>query len=458
MRLAPLLALCVLVPLRAQAPAMASEADPGPSQLAFPVRVNLAPLLQEIERAAPRIPPGAGLWTPLPNGPQGSCYRFQLEREELRFTVRDKRLVVRTSAKYGLEVGLRMVGNWYKGVGGCGLGKEPQRTVQFTLHGEVDLTPDWTLRLQVSADDPRALDPCQITFLGYDITDKVVAGMKAELLKATQALEQQVRDEARLRQRAEALWRSAQAPQELAPGIFLLLNPERIRLAPIRSEGQTLVLTPEILARPSIVLGTRPDMVPRGLPPLETGSAVNPGFRVQLDLDLPFAEATRQLKAQVAGKTFETEKGRFEILDATVEGKGGKALLDIHVKGRVDGHLSLVGRPVYDPVKGTVRLEDLDYTLASKSWISSFGEWLFRSSLRRTLQEKANWFLEKSLADLRGQIQQGLNREVLPGIRLKGELAGLRLGPPRILEDRFRIEATLEGSAEVAVTSVSGFR
>lgn len=437
---------------------MAAAVDPGPSHLAFPIRVDLDPLLQEIERAAPRIPPGVDTWTPLPRAPQGSSYRFHLERESLRFTVRDRRVTVRTAAKYGLEVGLRMAGSWYRGVGSCGLGKEPPRTVLFALHGEVDLAPDWSLRLRITADDPQPLDPCQVTFVGFDITDQVVAGMKAELLKATQALEQQVRDAALLRQRAEAVWRSAQAPQELAPGIFLLLNPERIRLAPIRSEGRVLVLTPEVLARPAIVLGPRPEPAPRPLPALETAPAVDPGFRVRLDLDLPFAEATRQLRSQVAGKTFDTERGRFEILDAAVEGRDGKALLEVRVRGRVEGRLALAGRPVYDPVKGTVRLEDLDYTLESRSWITRFGEWLFRSGLRRTLQEKANWFLEKSLSDLRAQIQQGLNREVVPGIRLAGDLAGLKLGPPRILEDRFRIEADLEGRAGLAVTAIPGLR
>lgn len=436
---------------------MASEVDPGPSLLAFPIRVNLDPLLQRIEQAAPRVPPGVDTWTPLPNAPQGSSYRFHLEREALRFTVRDHRVAVRTAAKYGLEVGLRMVGDWYKGVASCGLGKEPPRTALFTFHGQVDLAPDWGLRLQVTADEPKALDPCQITFLGFDITDRVVAGMNGELLKATQALEQQVRDAALLRPRAEAVWRSAQAPQELAPGIFLLLNPERLRLAPIRSEGRTLVLTPSLLARPSIVLGSRPDPGTRPLPPLEPGLPVAPGFRVRLDLDLPFQEATRQLRSQVQGRTFTTEQGRFEILDALVEGGAGKALLTVQVKGRVDGRLSLAGRPVFDPLTGAVHLEDLDYTLESRSWFTRFGEWLFRSSLRRTLQEKANWFLEKSLADLRSQIQAGLNREVVPGIRLKGELAVLRLGPPRILEDRFRLETSLEGLAEVTVDSLQAF-
>ena len=83
---------------------MAAAVDPGPSHLAFPIRVDLEPLLQQIERAAPRIPPGVDTWTPLPNAPQGSSYRFRLERENLRFTVRDQRVSVRTAAKYGLEM------------------------------------------------------------------------------------------------------------------------------------------------------------------------------------------------------------------------------------------------------------------------------------------------------------------------------------------------------------------
>lgn len=455
MRKALLLATWLALPLNAQAPAMALEADPGPSVLAFPIRVDLAAIFMEVEKSAPRKPPGVEAWTQLPGAPTGTSFRFDLTRDALRFSLRENRFLLRTEASYWLEVGARMAGRWYQGMGTCGKGKESPRRVVLGVRGEFDLTPEWGIQLRTRPEEPLPLDPCLITFLGYDITDKVVAGMKTELEKAARDIERQVGQTALLRQQAEKVWKAAQEPIELAPGIHLVLNPERIRLSPWRNEARTLVLTPEIQSRPVLTLGERPPAGSLPLPRLETAAPVTPGFRVRLDLDLPFTEATRQLQSQVQGRKFDTEKGQFEILAASVSGQGGRAILQVQVKGRIEGTLALAGRPVFDEEKGQLKLVDLDYTLESRSWITRFGEWFLRSSLRRTLQDKADWFLQQSFAEIRTQLQQGLNREILPGVALKGELGALRLGQPKILEDRFRVEAHLEGRAEMEVKGLA---
>lgn len=434
---------------------MAQEGAAPASVLAFPIRLDLAAFFAEAERAAPRRPPGVETWTRLADGPKDAAFRFDLTREPLRFSLKENRLLLRAEARYWLEVGAWMAGSWYQAVGSCGKGKEAPRRVLLTLRSEFGLTSDWGLHLRTWPEDPQPIDPCLITFLGYDITDRVVVGMKAEMLKALQGLERQAAEAAVLRLQAEKVWKAAQEPLELAPGIHLSLNPERIRLAPWRSEGRVLVLTPELQARPVLTLGERPAAGTLPLPRLETAAPVSPGFRVRLDLDLPFQEATRQLRSQVVGRTFETEKGTFSILDASVAGQGGRAILQIQVKGRVEGTLNLTGRPVFDEAKGVLRLEELDYTLESRSWITRAGEWLLRSSLRRTLQGQTDWFLERSFEEVRTQLNQNLNRELLPGVALKGELGALRLGQPRILADRFRVEANLEGRAEVEVKGLA---
>lgn len=455
MRCALILLACLALPLSAQAPAMAQGEEALPSVLSFPIRLDLAAVFAEAERAAPRRPPGADTWTRLADGPKDSAFRFDLTREPLRFSLRANSLLLRAEARYWLEVGAWMAGRWYQPVGSCGKGKESPRRVLLTLRSEFGLTPDWGLLLRTWPEDPQPLDPCLITFLGYDITDRVVLGMKAEMLKALQGVERQLAETAVLRQQAEKVWKAAQEPLELAPGIHLTLNPERIRLAPWRSEGKVLVLTPELQARPVLTLGDRPAAGTLPLPRLETAAPVTPGFRVRLDLDLPFQEATRQLRSQVVGRTFDTEKGSLSILDASVGGQGGRAILQVQVKGRIDGTLNLTGRPVFDEARGVLRLEELDYTLESRSWITRAGEWLLRSSLRKTLQAKADWFLQRSFEEVRTQLNQNLNRELLPGVALKGTVGMFRLGQPKVLADRFRVEAQLEGQAQMDIKGLA---
>jgi len=442
----------------AQQPAVdpAKLADPGPSLLAIPIRINLEPIFQAAERTAPKTPPGVETWTPLPDARGAASYRFNLYREPLAFRLNGSRLLVRTTVQYWLEVGVG-TGQWIKGVGACGQGPEGFRRALLSIQADLSLTSAWRLDLKTTALDPLPITPCDITFLGYDITDKVVSSMRDNLAKATQSMEQQVRDNAMLRQKAEAVWMQIQQPVEVSPGIFLLLNPERIRLAPWRSEGKVLVITPEIQARPAICFGQPPAIAPRPLPDLEilpTNTQSN--LKVRVDADLPFEQASAQLRRQLAGKTFETEKGTFQVLDASVRGQDGKALLSVDLKGKVNGRLTLVGRPIFNSQSGTLQLQDLDYTLESKSWITHFGEWVFRSTLRKTLAEKADWFMDKSLKDLKEQVRQGLNRPLVPGINLSGNVTELKPGQPQVLGDRFRLDAVMEGAVQIDVAGLPG--
>lgn len=428
----------------------AQAADPGPSLITVPIRIDLAPVFATMEQTAPRVPPGIETWTPLPGKP-GTVFRYNLYRDPLYFSLGGNRIQVRTTAYYWLEVGVKAA-SYIKGVGACGKGPEGFRRVLLGTRAELAITPSWGLELKALPEDPMPFSPCAITFLGYDITNQVTSSMKDALWKATGAMEQQVRASAMLRQKAEAIWAQAQQPIALADGVWLCFNPERLRLAPWASQGKVLTITPEIQARPSISLGSKPAVQPRPLPPLEGASnGLQPGFKIRVDADLGFEQATAQLRKQLAGKRFDTDKGRFEVLDVSVSGKDGRALLSVDLKGRVTGKLSLAGHLVYDEASGTLQMRDLDYTLESKSWITKFGEWLYRSTLKKTLQDKANLFMDKSLKDIRALAQQGLNRPLAPGLSLAGTLGELKLGQPRVLADRFRLDAFLEGQVQVNV-------
>jgi hypothetical protein len=209
--------LCLTAPWATLAAQPAPE--PPPSYVAAPVSLDLAPFLDAIERSAPRVPPGVETWIPLPGTALGSpAYRFNLYRDNLYFVVKDRRILMHTTVHYWMEVGLRMKG-WVKGMGRCGLPPETHRRARLGVQAEVAVTPAWGLDLKIAPEEPLRMDGCQITFLGYDITDKVMAGMKDALVKATQGLEQQLRGATFLRQRAEAAWAQARQPLQVAPGV-----------------------------------------------------------------------------------------------------------------------------------------------------------------------------------------------------------------------------------------------
>lgn len=422
-----------------------------PSSVAFPIHIDLGPVFQQVEQMAPRVPPGVETWMPLPQMPGAGVFRFNLYREPLMLRMARNRLLVRTTAHYWLEFGLK-AGGMVKSVGSCGLGKEGHRRVFLGASADITVKPDWNLAVKVTPTSPEAMTSCTVTLLQVDITPEVLKGMNEQITKATSEVEKLIGTSALLRQKAEALWVEVQKPIAVAPGIWLSLQPEGLRLGAWKGEGRNLTVPLEVQARPRVVLGVAPEPSTRPLPPLDVAQGALPdAFRVEVDADLPFDQATLQMQQAMKGKVFQTDKGTFEIKDAAVRAAKGRPVIDLQIAGRIDGRISLTGDPVFDEATGFMRLKNLDFTLESKSWINRFGAWLFHSTLKKTLEEKGNLILGQSFQEVQGLIQKGMNRPLAPGLDLGGSVEKLRIGVPEVLADRFRVIASLEGRAAVRV-------
>ena len=447
MRRLPLL-LFIALPLFAQGPPSAPGTEPETSALALPIRVDLGPILKQVEAQVPLSPPNIETWAELKGKPR-TYYRFNLIREPLNVRMKDSQLSVRVVANFGMDVGLRTVGNHYTVMGSCGRSPNPPRRVLLDLKTDIGLLPGWGLELRQTAFEITPLNTCEVTFLGFDITGQVIAGMKENLSTGADTLARLVRESALARQKAQEAWDLVNQPIELSKDLYLLFQPRRIRLAPLTTQGQILIITPEIQAQPRLVLGNKPQPTPTPLPDLELNAVPTPGFRLKVEADLSYAHASQQLAAEVVGKTFETDKGRFEITSARVWGNQGRALLEVGLKGRITGKVTLSGRPVPDPETSSLRLADLDFTLDSRSWLTRMGDWIYHSNLRKLLTEKATFLTDQQFQGLRELLQGGLNRQLAPNLWLSGSLKSFRVAEVITGPEGFKTLATLEGEVQV---------
>lgn len=454
MRRVPLLALAA--PLAAQAPAPVPVAPPTPlqavpagepSSLALPLRVDVSSLLPQLEALVPRTPPVVEQWTEIQGRPR-TYFRCNLYREPLHLRFRDQRVVVSVVVNFGLDVGVRTVGQHFTVMGSCGRAPEAPRQALIEVATAWWVTPDWRLELRESQASVSALNPCQITFLGLDITEEVTAGMQAQVRAALAQLDGLLRTSDLLRRKASEAWALAAEPIEVRKDAWLLLRPEKLRLGPIRAQGMNVVVTPEIQARPLLMVGPRPLSEPRPLPDLEAAQELPPGFRIRAEAELEYGSASRQLNEALAGKRFETERGPLEIRQASVGGREGRALLTLQVAGALDATLTFLGRPVLTE-EGQVKLADLDFTVESAGWLTRSAAWLFKSKIRRTLQERSTLLIGQQFQDLTALAHQQLNRPLATGLELKGQLRDLRLESVLAGPSAFRLVARIEGDAGI---------
>ncbi|HZZ84848.1 MAG TPA: DUF4403 family protein [Anaeromyxobacteraceae bacterium] len=426
------------------------------SSLELPVTVTLDEAAAALEREVPARLDGTGAWTMVASDRIG--IKYALQRAPIRLALDGARLGAAVTASYQAEACVRnplaFGGPGCSKVASCGIGERP-RSVELALRSEASWSPDWKLQTR-SRFELAYPDPCQITFLHYDVTPLLDGFLRPQLAKAAADLDARVARAADLRARAEEAWKRLGQPIPLPGNAVLLLHPRAAHVSPLSGRGLAVDFTVGLTARPVIHLGPAPDEPTPPLPPLEVARGpASPGFHVALDGRIPYAEASRQLEAQLAGRTFDAGGHAVTLRALSVSGAGGLAVVKAHVvTSAVEGDLYLVGRPTYDPATATIALADLDYSLETRDALSAGLEWLLRDALRAKLREKGRFAVGPRLEALRAQVEAGLNRTLAPGIALSAQVKSLRPVAVQAGRDALVARVEAEGEARLLVAGL----
>jgi hypothetical protein len=172
------------------------------------------------------------------------------------------------------------------------------------------------------------------------------------------------------------------------------------------------------------------------------------GIRVPVDLEISHEEATRLLSTNRApSRDFTIESLRL------VPGSGRRIVIEAIIEHpRYRGPITLEGTPTYDPATNSIVVNDLDYTLTGRrSALFRLREKFTHEALRSRLRSTARWNLSTRLDGVRADINRSLNRELGPGVSLRGHVESVA---PALIYSHDRgitVRVVAVGRAEVAL-------
>lgn len=398
-----------------------ASAPPPPevSIIAVPIRASLAPLVPEIEKRVPKKFSGDA-------SERRIDIHYDVARDPVTLNMIGGGLHVDTTVHYAMQA----CRGRFPCIS-CGIG-EPRREAEIRLQTKLEWDPSWRLRSKTRLLPIHYAKPCLVTWLGIDITPRFVAPVvEQQLGAAVQIIDRGTPSLTNLRPRAEQIWTALQAPSELAPRTWLVLEPTTVALTPITGTGSMITSTLLLNAQTRVVLGDKPVTLRKPLPPLQRGAANTvPGVRIPFDLDLSYEEASRLAARDYAGKTFlvngrpltihslrlaPAENGRL-LVEAAIDYRGG-ALRNYR------GAVFLEGTPVFDSATSTIVVPDLDYSLDPKrrGFFARIAERAAHDSIRQRLRESARFPLATRLAEIRADVTRALTRTLAPGVYLRGK-------------------------------------
>jgi hypothetical protein len=419
-------------------------APPAPevSTIVVPIRTSLASLAPDIETRVPNTFSGK-------ERERGIDVRYDVARDPIVLEMIGGGLHASTTVKYALEA----CRGRFPCIS-CGFG-EPRRVADIRLQTKLAWDPSWRLRSSTRLLPVHYAKPCEVTWLDIDVTRRFVAPVVEEQLgNVARIIDRSTPALSNLRPAAEQIWSSLQTPVELAPRTWLVLEPSSVALTPISGSGQTVTSTLVLRAQTRVTLGDKPAAARKPLPALSAATTgTQTAVRVPVDVQLPYDDAARFVPRThtVDGKPLTINalklapagNGRV-LIEADVDYRGGGLR-------NYRGAIFLEGTPRFDAATSRIVVPDLDYSLEPKrrGFFARIAERAAHDSIRQRLRESARFDLGARMKTLRDEVTRALNRQLAPGVLLKGRADAVEATAVTPMEHAILVRIVVTGSAEI---------
>ncbi len=258
-----------------------------------------------------------------------------------------------------------------------------------------------------------------------------------------------------LRTTVEEAWKGLFDPILVSPeyNTWLTVNPESLGLTRPQMDDESINTTVLVKARPDVKLGVKPDIwkpTAYHLPPFAYTSDYNNDFELNIGAEITYEQADSMAKAELLGERFESGKYYAVIEDLHMYGQGNNIIVNTTLSGSYKGSIYLTGKPTYDPKKGSIDLEDLEFTLETKSFLHKSAAWILKSTLKKQIKENLNLLLDYNLQEMEKMLNEQLQHyELSKNIFLEGKLQELSIQNAWLTADGIRMIIGIKGEAGI---------
>jgi len=193
---------------------------------------------------------------------------------------------------------------------------------------------------------------------------------------------------------------------------------------------------------------------------------------IAVPIDIPFAEVSRLLEAQLGGKTFpEDGSGPVDVTvkQATVAASGDRLLISllVHAKEKkswfgfgADATVQIWGRPVLDQANQILRLANVEMAVESEAAFGLLGAAAraVMPHLQKTLAEKTTVDLKPFLGDAQKMVAGAISdlQKNDATVRVTADIANLALSEIAYDSKTLRLIAEVSGTINVTVAALPG--
>lgn len=425
-----------------------TEVPPSVSTVNIPVRLNAA----EIERL-------------LNNRLSGVIYEDKnLEDDGLMMNAtKSQNINIRLD---GLQMNYRVpLKLWvFKKVFG-NRGFEAEGELALTFRTTININPDWTVQpvTELVGYDWIKNMAMKTGFGSIDV--KYIANIIIDRSKSTltSAIDQQLRNQFQIKSSLEEAWQLMQRPVSMNSSYgtwWVKLTPQSIAMTPFRTVGDVIESTITATSFAEVVAGTQqPNFYPNtSLPPFQLGGAAVNDFAANLTTDISMKEAESMAKNYVLNQKFYPGGKEIVVRDIQLFGQNDKIVVNVSFTGSYEGSLYLIGRPIFNPKKNTIEMEDLDYDLQSKDFMLRSAKWLFDKVILKKMKEACVFPLDENVQYFKTTMNDMLREyKFTNNVILRGMVSNINVQRIQILQGNIKIYVSSNGTLNLDVNGLDSF-
>jgi len=431
------------------------------SEVNIPIQVNLKPLYQLAEKkialvyASPKWPDD---WITIDCA---NRYKYQFVRGPLQFVASGSSMNLGFTGYYKIIgstrvcLGNAVVSPWTPACR-CGF-EEGERKVKISFINTLKVLPDFKVNLNISRQEPVAIDKCTVCIFGADITNQVMKGLKDELDLAKKAIDDSF-GVVNLKPQVQQLWNKLDVSYNLYGLGWLKINPQKIRLTGLFAQNDSLNIFLGMTAKPVISFERTADIMT--LAPNLDNSISKPGFNIFLDAVLNYDSLSTILNAQLKGKEFDLSNGKSKrvlvVGDCRIYGTGNeKLIIKMGFSGTNSGIAYFTGKPFYDANKKMIEVRDIDFDVKTKSLLLKSADWLFNNRIINEITRVSKFDLSHYIDTAKILINKQLNAEWIKGVKSIGSINDLKISGFYPLTDHFIIRSNAGGNLMIKVDAMN---
>lgn len=287
------------------------------------------------------------------------------------------------------------------------------------------------------------------------------------LVQEGQVFDERLRVLTDIEPKARDVWEQIQDPIYLDKGIWFVLQPKTVSVGPVRLDPrhpQTVQTEFQMIAYPKILFGPKPEPPKSSLPPLMPFQKGPEGFHAVSNIFISYAEAVQLIQdfhMGIVGHVFkETGDRKLKITGLKLYGSGGKVVARVDLQYNPILNLSdkpaemtvyLLGTLKYRPDARVFTLPDMDYDIKTSDLLVQFGDWIFRSDIRKLLRQKARIPVGPKLDGLRKTLSEALNRPLGERLDLRTDVRDFRVLEAFADNEGMKARVALNGTAALNV-------